>query len=268
MNNVVQLTEEEMLLCARASWEAEKAHREIKMLTLTYPQLDRPTGYQVQNIRTGLVEQEGHRVVGYKLGSTGLKKRQQMGTATSSYGRLFDYMRVEPGQPVKLDELIHPKVEPEITFVLKDDLTGPNVTAAQVMRATGYVTASLEIIDSRYENFKFAGGDVVSDNISGGKFLLSEKRYDPFASDLSLIGLEVTLNGKVCGQGAVCEIMGHPARAVAEFANVFWKNTGGQGLKAGQFIMTGGITQAFSLSRGDHVKARFGRLGPVEFDVV
>ena len=262
------MTQEDMLWCARTSWEAEKAHTEIPMLTRTYPQLDRPTGYQIQNLRSQLVEAEGHRVVGYKLGSTGLKKRQQMGTATSSYGRLYDYMRVRPGEPVRMDELIHPKVEPEITFVLKEALTGPYVTAGQVMRATGYVVASLEIIDSRYENFKFTGGDVVSDNISGGKYLLSDKRYDPFASDLSLIGLEITLNGDVCGQAAVCEIMSHPARAVAEFANNFWKNTGGQGLLPGQFIMTGGITQAFSLKRGDFVRARFGRLGPVEFHVV
>lgn len=262
-----QLTKEQMIQCAQASWEAEKERREIKMFTLTFPELDRTTGYQIQNLRTELVEEEGHKVVGYKLGSTSLRKRQQMGTATSSYGRLFDYMRISPGEPLQFDQLIHPKIEPEITFVLKKNLAGPFVTAAEVIAATDYITASLEIIDSRFEGFKFMGGDVVSDNISGGRFLLSERRYSPTASDISLIGVEIALNGVICGQAAACEIMGNPARAVAEFVNYYWKNTCGDSIKAGQFIMTGGITQAFALSRGDYVCARFGKLGPVELYV-
>ncbi len=261
------LTKEQQLECARISWQAEKDRREIKMFTLTYPGLERPEGYQIQNIRTKLVEAEGHKVVGYKLGSTSMRKRQQMGTAASSYGRLFDYMAVKPGSPLILDELIHPKVEPEITFVMKKDLIGPNVTPAQVMEATDYVVASLEIIDSRYENFKFKGGDVVSDNISGGRFLLSDKKCDPRELDLELLGINMMLNGKSCGQAAVCEIMGHPARAVSDFLKVFYGNTG-EGLKAGQFIMTGGITQSFTLHRGDNVAAHFAELGQVSMDII
>lgn len=263
-----QLTQEELLWCARTTWEAEKAHREIDMLTMTYPQLDRPAGYQVQELRVRLVQEEGHRVVGYKLGSTGLRKRMQMGTTACSYGRLFDYMRMEPGQPLRMDESIHPKAEPEITFVLARDLSGPCVTAAQVMAATDYVAASLEIIDSRYRDFRFTGGDVTADNASAHRFLISARKYSPLASDLSLIGLKFTRSGQICGLAAACEIMGHPARAVAGFVNQFWRETGGLGVKAGQLIMTGGITQAVALARGSRVEARFGRLGPVGLQAV
>ncbi len=261
------LTREQQTDCARMSWEAEKDGREIKKFTLTYPGLERAEGYEIQNIRTKLVEAEGHRVVGYKLGSTSMRKRQQMGTSASSYGRLFDYMAIKPGNPLVLDEMIHPKIEPEITFFMKKDLIGENVTPAQVMDATDYVVASLEIIDSRFENFKFLGGDVVSDNISGGRFMLSEKKCNPRKPDLELLGLNMILNGKSCGQAAVCEIMGHPARAVSDFLRVFYRHTG-EGIRAGQFIMTGGITQSFSLTRGDCVTAHFAELGDVSMEVV
>lgn len=262
-----QLTLEQRMDCARRSWQAEQDRREIEMLTLTYPGLDREEGYAVQELRNQLVEQAGHRVVGYKLGSTSLRKRQQMGTTASSYGRLYEYMAIPPGQPLELDRFIHPKVEPEITFVLGRDLCGPNITAAQVMAAAECVVCSLEVIDSRYVNFKFTGGDVVSDNISGGAYVLSGQKYDPKELDLELLGVRLAVNGVDQGYAACCEVLGHPARALAEFANIFFRRTG-QPIRAGQFVMTGGITQSITLSRGDHVSARFAHMGEVTLDVI
>lgn len=260
------LSEETHLELANRSWQAEKEHREIEMFTNTYPDLGRPEGYHIQNIRTELVLNEGHRIVGYKLGSTGMRKRLQMGTSESSYGRLFEYMEIRQGEPLMLDNFIHPKVEPEVTFFMKKDLIGPDVTPAQVMDATEYVSASMEIIDSRYIDFKFKGGDVVSDNISGGAFTISDLRVDPKGLDLELLGLNIYLNGENAGQAAACEIMGHPARAISDFLKVFYKNTG-KGIRAGEFIMTGGITQSFSLHRGDKVRADFAELGSVSLNV-
>lgn len=261
------LTSEQMRACAEISWAAEQERREIPMLTLAWPGLDREAGYLIQAQRARLAAQAGHKLTGYKLGSTSLRKRQQMGTATSSYGRLYDYMAVPDNKALKLSELIHPKAEPEVTFVLGRDLCGPYVTVADVMRATDHVVASLEIIDSRYVDFKFTGGDVVADNISGARYVLGTKRVKPDATDLALLGVVVRNNGRDLAYAAACEVLGHPARAVAELANNLYRREG-LSLLAGQIIMTGGITQSFTLAQGDRITADITELGGVCLPIV
>lgn len=262
-----KLTQAQIQCCAEITWTAELERREIPMLTLATPGLDREAGYLIQAHRAGLAAEAGHRLTGYKLGSTSLRKRQQMGTATSSYGRLYDYMAVQNGQALELSTLIHPKVEPEVTFVLGRDLCGPYVTAAEVMHATDHVVGSLEVIDSRYIDFKFTGGDVVADNISGARYVLGTKPMKPDKIDLALLGVVVRNNGQDLAYAAACEVLGHPARAVAELANNLCSREG-LPLLAGQIIMTGGITQSFTLARGDCITTDIAELGGVCLPVV
>ena len=94
-----------------------------------------------------------------------------MGSKMPSYGRLFEHYQLPEGR-FELDHFIHPKLESEITFVLRKELKGPFVSVPDVLSATKYIVPSFEIIDSRYENFKFTGPDVVSDNISASGFVL------------------------------------------------------------------------------------------------
>lgn len=261
------LTDEMRVACAMRSWEAEKARQEIEPFSSSYPALTRQEGYAIQAIRENLVLAEGHRLSGYKLGSTGMAKRRQMGTATSSYGRLFSYMDLSVDRTLHLSRFIHPKIEPEVSFLLARDLSGPFVTSAEVMASTAGIIASLEIIDSRFINFKFTGPDVVSDNTSGSGYVLSDRLIDPNSIDLSSEGLHVRVNGELYTSATAAEILGHPARAVAEFANIFYAHTG-RSLKAGQVIMTGGITAAFPLKANDFISAEFSHLGTITLHVV
>ena len=260
------MTEEQYRMLAKCTLDAQKKNHEIPMLTKAYPELTRAEGYHIQTLREQMVLSEGHRLVGYKMGATSLAKRRQMGSKMPSYGRLFEHYQLSEGR-FELDRFIHPKLESEITFILGKELKGPFVSVPDVLSATKYVVPSFEIIDSRYENFKFTGPDVVSDNISASGFVLGARRMDPYGIDLTQLGATLYINGEDMAYGTGAEILGHPARAVAELANLLWEQER-RTLEAGMLVMTGSITAAAEIQRGQHIKTVFSKLGSVEIDIV
>ena len=260
------LTEAQYLELARRTLAAEQENREIPMLTVEVPQWTREEGYHIQQLREKLTLAEGHKLIGYKMGATSMAKRQQMGSKMPSYGRLFDHYLLENGSCLHLDRYIHPKLENEITFVLGKDICGPFVSTPDVMHATAYVSASFELIDSRYENFKFTGPDVVSDNISARGVVLGAARVNPNLLDLAQVGATMWVDGEDVSYGTGAEILGHPARAVAELANLLWVQEGKK-LEAGMLIMTGSLTAAKTLRPGEQIRTVFSKLGAVALAV-
>ncbi len=113
----------------------------------------------------------GERLVGVKLGLTSRAKQQRMGMAAPLTAWLTDAMVLPAGAAVPRDRLIHPRAEPEIVFVMRDRLAGPGVTAATALAAVGAVYGGVEVIDSRYRDFRFTLPDVVADNASSGCFV-------------------------------------------------------------------------------------------------
>ena len=122
---------------ANYTHSAEQEKREIKKITAElYPELSIQEAYLVQEeiVRQKLAA--GQQIVGPKMGITSEAKMKQMNVDNPIYGYVFDYMVVEEGDPVYVSKYIHPKIEPEIGFVLKKDLEGPDVTALDVILAT------------------------------------------------------------------------------------------------------------------------------------
>ena len=221
----------------------------------------------------------GHRVVGYKLGGTSLAKQKQMASTIYdkggltvkptgiTYGRLMDYMLLAPDEDLSLSQLLHPKAEPEMAFIMGQDLSGPYVTAPDVMNAPEWVAPAFEIIDSRFHNFKIGSRyDAVVDNTSSARFKLGEGRKCPRELNLADVGMCLQVNGKNTGFGAGASVMGHPARAVAELVRGLWKE-GGKGLKKGDIILSGAITPSTPVQVGDALRADFGGLGYVEIQI-
>jgi 2-oxo-3-hexenedioate decarboxylase len=186
---------------------------------------------------------------------------KQMNVDEPIRGLLFDYMVIDDGGVLVYDELIHPRVEAEIAFVLGEDLQGPGVTGDEALRATRYVLPALEFVDSRYENFKFTLPDVVADNTSASRFVLGSKLTAPDGLDLDLIGVTLQINGEIRGLGAGAAVLGHPANSVAMLANMLSRK--GEKLKAGDVVLTGGITEAIRVEPGDVVTAKLDQLGDV-----
>lgn len=122
-----------------------------------YPELTTEEAYAAQLIDIGQKVKDGQRVVGKKIGLTSVAMQQLLGVDQPDYGHLLDSMEVRKHGIVPMDQLFQPKVEGELAFVLKEDLTGPNVTLEDVLDATDYIVPSIEIVDSRLQTGKLNG---------------------------------------------------------------------------------------------------------------
>ena len=206
-------------------------------------------------------EARGHKIVGMKMGLTSWAKMAQMGVEQPCYGYLADYFSVPEGGEIKMDELIHPKIEAEIAFVTKAPLKGPGVHIGDVMRATDFIIPAVEVIDSRYKDFKFDLKSVIADNSSSTRFITGGRMARLEDVDVTTLGVVMEINGEVVATGAGAAVLGHPAASVAMLANMLGER--GEEIPAGTFIMTGGITAAVTVNRGDSINIRYQDLGTI-----
>jgi 2-oxo-3-hexenedioate decarboxylase len=247
--------------CADTIERAVSERTAIGRLTIDHPELTVTDAYAVQDEITRRRIARGERVIGAKLGLTSRAKQAQMNVAEPMYGRVFSTGVHPSNEPFVVESLIHPRVEPEIVFVMGRRLAGPGVTPADVIAATEYVACGLEIIDSRYSDFSFTAADVIADNTSEARFVLGPTALSPVGIDLGLIGLLLEVDGEQVATAAGAATMGHPAEAVAMLAN--WLGNRGEALEAGWTVLSGGLTAAVPLTPGSCVSATFGRLGTV-----
>ena len=219
--------------------------------------------YAIQRAGIALRKLRGDDLVGMKMGLTSRAKMQQMGVAVPIYGHLTKSMILDDGGTVQRSAHIHPRVEPEVAFLLGRDLSGP-VTPAQALLAVDGVCCALELIDSRYEKFQFTLPDVVADNGSSSRFVLGNVvRARDF--DTGNLGMVMAKNGVIAECGSSAAIYEHPARSLAALANQL--AVVGERLKAGSIVMTGGATAAIALDAGDRVRVDVQCLGSAELFV-
>jgi 2-oxo-3-hexenedioate decarboxylase len=235
--------------------DAQLGGYEIGKITDMLP-LSIEQSYAVQVLVVARLLERGARVIGMKTGLTSLSKQRAMGMYESLYGYLLDSGLVQEGKPVSLSGLIHPRAEPELAFVMGKPLLGPGVTTEQALAATAEIKLAIELIDSRYRNFDFTLADVVADNCSAGKFLLSRKSFSPSAFDLTLMSVNFEKNGELLHVGTGAEVLGHPANVVAWLANKLYEMEG-RGLSAGEIVLAGAFTPAVEIKPGDVVTATF-----------
>jgi 2-oxopent-4-enoate/cis-2-oxohex-4-enoate hydratase len=163
------------------------------------------------------------------------------------------------GDAIRADSMIAPKAEAEVAFVLKSDLMGPGVTAADVLRATDFVVPCFEIVDSRIRDWKIKIQDTVADNASCGVLVLGGVRKSPRQLDLSLAGMVLEKNGEIVSTSAGAAVQGSPVNAVAWLANTLGRL--GIGLKAGEIILSGSQSPLVPVKAGDSFYCSVGGLG-------
>jgi 2-keto-4-pentenoate hydratase len=211
--------------------------------------------YRIQLEGLALRESDGEQVIGGKLGFTSRAMREAMGVETPNYGWLTDAMVSHDGV-IRLDELIHPKVEPEIAFLLADDLD-TEATAEDVLAATAGITAALEVVDSRFRNFEFRPEDNIADNSSAAKVVIGDRLCSSAGINLRTIGAVVSVNGSVVFTASGAAVMDHPAEAVAWMARA----ARGRGLRKGDIVISGGLTSPVTLQEGMIVRVEIDRIG-------
>ncbi|CAB3658146.1 4-oxalocrotonate decarboxylase [Paraburkholderia phenoliruptrix] len=220
--------------------------------------LDEAYRIQAESIRRRL--ERGERRVGVKMGFTSRAKMVQMGLSDVIWGRLTDAMQIEEGTAINLSRFVHARCEPELAFILKRPLEG-NATGPEALAAVEAIAPAIEIIDSRYKNFKFSLPEVIADNASSSGFLIGAW-CDP-KIHFSNLGLIVCVDGRVVQVGSTAALLGHPLRSLVAAARL--SAAAGEPLQAGWVVMAGGATPAEWIKPGQYISVDIEQLGRVGF---
>ena len=260
------LTTHEIAALAKELLQAEESGEPIEPISKRYPAATVDDAYAIQVAGVRLRVAGGDSVRGHKVGLTARVMQQQFGVDTPDFGQLRASMFHDEGKPLRTDQLIAPRVEPEISFVLARPLKGPGVTVADVLAATDFVVPSLEIIDSRIRDWQINIVDTIADNASSALVVVGGTRTDLADIDPRLIGVSLRTNGEVAATGASGAVLGNPVIAVAWLANTLAAH--GQSLHEGDLVMPGSCTRAIPLTAGTTVRADFDVLGCVTVSFV
>ncbi|MFJ6533191.1 2-keto-4-pentenoate hydratase [Microbacterium sp. NPDC091662] len=218
------------------------------------------TAYATQHALIARRLARGERIAGVKLGFTSQAKAQQMGVHDVIIGTLTDAMRLDDGAAFDRRSAIHPRIEPEVAYLLAADIDGSDIDRP-LSEVVAAVAPALEIIDSRYRDFRFSLADVVADNTSAAAYVIGP--WTPFvkagALDNKAVRLEV--DGRISATGSTAAILGDPGRAVAAAARLASRH--GFTLRAGTILLAGAATAAVPLPDHGTVEATITGLGRV-----
>lgn len=246
--------------------EARRNRTPIPPVTETSPGFDVASAYAVQEINTRRRLSAGERIVGRKIGLTSPAVQTQLGVNEPDYGMLFDVDDVSDAASVVTAELMQPKIEAEIAFVLAKPISGGNPDLDEVAAAIDYAVAAAEIVDSAIANWRITLADTVADNASGAKFVLGKDRKKLSEIDLHLGGMEMLLNGRQVSVGVGAACLGNPLNAVQWLARKMVEV--GRPLEAGDIVLSGALGPMSNAVAGDsftiHVQGF--RPLPVAFD--
>jgi 2-oxopent-4-enoate/cis-2-oxohex-4-enoate hydratase len=233
----------------RALYEALRDRRVVPPLIEQDSKLTVDDAYTISLDFLARRRKDGERVVGKKIGVTSKAVQDMLGVHQPDFGFLTDWMHVTGDIDVAAKALIAPRAEAEIAFILKNGLTGPGVTAEQVIAATEFIAPCFEIVDSRIKDWKIGIVDTVADNASCGVFVLGEARADPRAHNLPSLRVTVKKNGAPLSEGYGSAVQGDPAQAVAWLANTL--GAYGVTLDAGDIILSGSLVPLEPAVKGD-----------------
>jgi 2-oxopent-4-enoate hydratase len=255
-------TDEQLDMMASELWRRHRSAEAGPPVITTLPDLDIDDAYRIQlrGIAQRCVETNA-RVVGHKIGATNPVIQQLFGIDSPDFGHLLDDMVLGDGAVIDVGQLISPRVEIEVAFLLGSPLGGPGVTVADVLVATAAIAPVFEVIDSRIADWDITVADTIADNGSSALVVLGERVLAPTEVDLRAIGAVLELDGDVVATGAGAASLGHPARAVAWLANAL--ATHGQQLERGHLVLSGALTTAPPVRAGTTVRGHIAQLGSI-----
>ncbi|MFV8382200.1 2-oxo-hept-4-ene-1,7-dioate hydratase [Corynebacterium hindlerae] len=255
------LSKDQIIKIADDLAAAERNRTMIPRLTAQYPDMTVEDSYAVQNEwrRRGI--EAGRRPVGRKIGLTSKVMQEATGITEPDYGAIFEDMVFENGSEIEHAQFSNVRIEVELAFVLKDQLTGPNCTIFDVLRATEYVVPALEILSSRIEMEGRTIVDTISDNAAMGGMVYGGNPVAPTEVDLRWVSALLYRNETIEDTGVAAAVLNHPAMGVAWLANKL--SAHGDTLQPGEIILAGSFTKPMWVQPGDTVHADYGTLGAI-----
>ena len=243
-------------------WRAERDRVALAPITDDSPAFSAADAYVVQRINVNRRLDQGSVLRGRKVGLTSRASQAVLGVAEPTFGALLSEMFVDDDDELAVSELLQPRVEAELAFVLGADLSGPGVTTVTAMRAVEWVIPVIEVGDSRIVDWRIRVVDTIADNASSARVVLGSG-FAPLTPDLDLnhLGVLFSRNGVPIDSGAGAAVLGNPVRALAWLANKLAEY--GESLHAGEVVLSGALHRMVPARLGDVFLAEFARLGSV-----
>jgi 2-oxo-hept-3-ene-1,7-dioate hydratase len=264
------MTPADITAAARALLTAEANRRQIGLLSLSHPGMKLDEAYAVQAELVALKLAQGRRQIGWKIGLTSRAMQEQLKIDTPDSGVLLDDMLFADGATVSKNHFIQPRVEAEIAFLMAHDLSGADVTREDVIAATARVAPALEILDTRILRADPATGkariitDTVSDNAANAGIVLGAQRHTVAAIDLRWVGAILKRSGVVEETGLGAGVLDDPVTGIVWLVQRLARY--GQGLKAGDIVLSGSFVRAIEAPPGSRFEADFGPFGSVSIN--
>jgi 2-keto-4-pentenoate hydratase len=205
--------------------------------------------YAVQRELTALRLGRGETIIGWKLGYTSRAMREQMHIAAPNYGPLTDAMMLPDGTVPP--HALQPRVEPEIALLLARPVPlGADV--AEVLTCCVAAYGCLEVVDSVWTDYRFTLLDNTADGSSAGWVVIGAELP---LRQLDAVDVRLFADDQFVAEATGAEAGGHPALGVAWLAEQLRDDP--RGLRAGDVVITGGLTAATPLRAGGAVRAEF-----------
>ncbi|WP_457152783.1 2-oxo-hept-4-ene-1,7-dioate hydratase [Mesorhizobium sp. P5_C1] len=261
------MTPEQVEDAAAQLFEAERNRRQIRLLSLDFPDATMDDAYLVQAALVKRKVASGLTIKGWKIGLTSKAMQSALAIDIPDSGVLFDDMFFDDGGIVPANRFIQPRIEAEIAFVMKAPLSGPDVSIDDVLDATDYITPALEILDTRIERVNKETGkirtffDTISDNAANAGIVIGGRASGPREADLRWIGAILSRNGEVEETGLGAGVLDHPAKGIVWLANRLHQY--GMQIAAGQVVLSGSFVRPVEARHGDSIVADFGPHGTI-----
>lgn len=246
-------TQELIQLAAERLWNAESQRQSSQPVREIIGENDIDLAYAIQQLNVNKHVAAGRRISGRKIGLTSKSVQQQMNVFEPDFGTLFADMEIGHGSSIPAGKLIAPKVEAEIMLVLKDDLNHEAITFSDVIRATDFAVASLEIVDCRLQDWDIRITDTVADNAAAAMYVVGSQPKTLTDVDLANCTMTLLRNGRSVseGRGELC--LGHPINAAVWLARQLYLR--GTPMKKGDTILTGALGPMVPAKPGDSFEA-------------
>jgi len=246
---------------------AERTRTPARMVSLAHPGMAMADAYRIQDAWKRIKLAAGRRIIGHKIGLTSKAMQNALNIDQPDSGFLLDDMLFADGGVVPTGRFIGLRVEAELAFVMKTDLSGPSCTLFDVLRATEYVVPALELLDTRYHRKDPQTGairtvfDTISDNASNAGIVVGGRPFRPDDGDLRWAGAICSKNGAVEETGLAAGVLNHPATGIAWLADRLASH--GESLRAGQIVLSGSFIRPIEVGPGDTINADYGPYGTV-----
>ncbi|MXW84685.1 MAG: 2-oxo-hepta-3-ene-1,7-dioic acid hydratase [Boseongicola sp. SB0667_bin_21] len=262
------MTPEEHASAAAVLLRAEETRTQIGLLSLAHPDMTMDDAYAIQNEILSAKIAQGRQIAGWKIGLTSRAMQTALNIDVPDSGILFDDMEFANGIEVPAGRFIQPRIEAEIAFVMRDTISGQDVTRKDILTATECVAPALEILDTRIQRADPASGqariitDTISDNAANAGFVLGSKRHDVDAHDLRWVPAIVFKDGDVEETGLGAGVLNDPVESVCWLARRMACYD--QRIEAGQVILSGSFIRPLECPPGTRIHADYGAFGTAD----